>query len=158
MSHLSVHCPLLSLLPRDQRNNYKNNRHNDDNRDDRAEDAAALFLKHTGVGALVLSSGVRTSESTFPPSGREMAEVPSSPGMMSLIEGIPVSVAASELMVTKASSASAIESAVIILPLTVINLLVLSFICEILPLYIGVLFPTLFCHEKRILCTARNFI
>ena len=109
-------------------------------------------------GVRVLSSGVRTSESTFPPSGREMAAVPSSPGMMSLIEGIPVSVAASELMVTKASSASAIESAVIILPLTVINLLVLSFICEILPLYIGVLFPTLFCHEKRILCAARNFI
>ena len=48
----TVHCPLLSLLPRDQRNNYKNNRHDDDNRDDRAEDAAAFFLEHTGVGAV----------------------------------------------------------------------------------------------------------
>ena len=37
-----------------------------------------------GVGVRVLSSGVRTSESTFPPSGRGSAEVPSSPGMMSL--------------------------------------------------------------------------
>jgi hypothetical protein len=100
-------------------------------------------------GVRVLSSGVRTSESTFPPSGMEMAEVPSSPGMMSLIEGIPVSVAASDVTVTKARSASAIESAVSTLPLTVMNLLVLSFICEILPYIYGFCFPPYFITKRE---------
>jgi hypothetical protein len=90
------------------------------------------------IGLRVVSFGVTTSfVSTLPASGRVSAEVPSLSGIISVIAGIPVPVAARVVTVRNASIESAIASAVITAPDTVIILFEFSFISKILPYYIG---------------------